>query len=289
MSLDLRSPFRLMSRWTRLTLAPPDITGLTGIGAVFRILAHTKKPMKQRDVLKWLENHGQRSLTKGQITGAFYHLLNTYDNVVEKTAEGTYRIHSTWNGKPLDEQTRETIPAVSPPPSEHPKPTGEVVIPCYGVYWDRSLVAWDAEQMLLGASGASGEDAVDFAGQTGVYLLYQWPRVNYVGRAASGNLYQRLRTHNADPKKGPWDKFSWFGLRAVGDNGQLDEPRGDITIEHEVTMMEALLISALEPPFNNRRGDWMGRPYFQVPSPEIEERERGALAARMKQLLEKVM
>ena len=43
-------------------------------------------------------------------------------------------------------------------------------------------------------------------------------------------------------------------------------------------MMEALLISSLEPPFNRKGGDGLGIKYFQVPSPEIEEREAQKIA-----------
>ena len=88
------------------TRQPLDIAELNGRQAVFRILAHTKKPMKQRDVLKWLENHGQRSLTKGQIVGAFKKLHS--DNIVEKTERGTYRIRS--NVQPRDETQSNPIP-----------------------------------------------------------------------------------------------------------------------------------------------------------------------------------
>ena len=279
----------------RLTTAagttPTDVAGLTGKEAVFRILAHTGRPMRSNDIDQWLSAHGQEPLTAGQVAGGFYVLLNNYDKVVERTRPGTYRVHSAWNGRPLDEQTKRDGRVAS----SH-KPHGVVkrrrsvgvIIPCYGTYWDRSLVQW-RNGALLGKQKGDEADVVDFAGQTGVYVLYQWPRVNYVGRTTENNLYQRLSEHANDKEepRGPWDKFSWFGLRPVGDDGDLNDPEM-ASVRHNVTMMEALLISSLEPPFNNKGGDGMGEKYFQVPSPEIEEREELKIAKAMEKLFQKL-
>lgn len=131
---------------------------------------------------------------------------------------------------------------------------------------------------------AKNGDAVNFANQTGVYVLYQWPQLNYVGRSTSGTLYQRLKAAHNDPAKGLWDKFSWFGLNQLDDDGRLRR-RGQMSITDEVTMMEALLISVLAPPYNNRGGEGMGRQYFQVPDPMVEEREQKALARTLSELL----
>lgn len=280
-------------RQTHTSAEPPNVAGLTGKEAVFQILAHVKRPLKKRDIDDWLEASGQDPLTDGQIDGAFYALSTNYLNVVEKVRPGTYRIHKKWNGEPLERQVGQQGRAVLQSASKEPRgrddndeeETKRVVIPCFGLHWERSLVSWSAGQNLLGA--AKGGDAVNFANQTGVYVLYQWPQVNYVGRTVSGGLYQRLKSSHVDPAKGLWDRFSWFGLSQFNDDGQLQERRGQMSVADEVTMMEALLINVLTPPHNNNRGNGMGVQYFQVPDPTVEEREQEALAGTLNQLLEK--
>lgn len=269
-------------RQTHVPDDPPNVAGLIGKEAVFRILAHIEKPAKKRDIDKWLKTNRQEPLTDGQINGAFYDLSTNYVNVVEKVERGTYRIHEEWNGEPLEAQERTAIGSQIRAANE-PRGRG-VVIPCFGLHWERGLVSWSAGQSLLGA--VKDGDAVNFANQTGVYVLYQWPQVNYVGRTAHGGLFQRLKSHDTDLGKGLWDKFSWFGLSEVDDDGSLRE-RGQLSIVDEVTMMEALLISVLTPPHNNRGGEGMGVQYFQVPDPMVEEREQKALAKTLSRLLHK--
>ena len=263
----------------------PDVSGLTGKEAVFRILAFAREPMRFKEIDNWLVARGQEPLTVGQVAGGFYDLLNKYDKVVETDEPGAYRIHRAWNGRPLDEQTRKDG-VVSPKKRKRMVPKLGVVIPCYGTYWDRNLVQW-RNGALLGKQQGEEAEVVDFSYQTGVYVLYQWPRVNYVGRTNS-NLYQRLNEHANDDSKGPWDKFSWFGLRAVGEDGVLSAQEAKPDFHRTVAMMEALLISSLEPPFNRRGGDGMGAKYFQVPSSEIEEREQRKIAKAMERLFQKM-
>lgn len=267
---------------------PPDVAGLSGKEAVFRILAYTKKPMRRRDIAEWLGEFGQEPLGGDQVAGGFYDLFNKYDKVVERVEPGVYRIHQAWNGKPLVEQSQRGRPASPRARRGRDAQIVGVVIPCYGVCWDRSLVWW-RNGALLGKLEGDKADVVDFADQTGVYVLYQWPRVNYVGRTTANNLYQRLSEHanTREDRRGRWDKFSWFGLRTVGDGGRLHDPEAGTSVQHNVTMMEALLISSLEPPFNNKSGDGMGAKYLQIPSPEIEEREEQKIAKAVERVFQR--
>src|SRR5208282_404929 len=116
----------------------------------------------------------------------------------------------------------------------------------------------------------AGATDVNFAGQIGVYLLHDRERVIYVGRAVD-TLFARLKAHTTDRLGGRWDRFSWFGLRSVGDDGELSDrevPWGqDVVVE----TMEAVLIESLEPPLNRRRGDNLSAvECIQVSDPQIE-------------------
>lgn len=143
----------------------------------------------------------------------------------------------------------------------------------FGMYWRRDHVVWRSKPKLFGRQGVAATK-VNFADQVGVYLLHDRDRVIYVGRAAD-TLAARLVAHTLDRLGGRWDRFSWFGLRNVGPNGELidravswDEP---VVIE----TLEALLIESLEPPLNRRRGDnFAGIEYLQAVDPDIERQEQ---------------
>lgn len=151
----------------------------------------------------------------------------------------------------------------------------------FGMYWQRDLVVWGSAPKLLGRQSEGAAD-VDFSEQVGVYLLHDRDRTLYVGRAAD-TLFSRLKAHTTNRLAGRWDRFSWFGLRGVSEDGSLGEPAPAWNHGVVIETLEALLIECLEPPLNRKRGDnFSAAEYIQVPDPKLEERKR-------KQLLEELM
>lgn len=115
---------------------------------------------------------------------------------------------------------------------------------------------------------------MDFGDQRGVYILYDHHSIVYVGRATDRPLAQRLFEHTLDRLSGRWNRFSWFGLRGVADNGKLVNDHAAPSFDAIVTALEALLIETLEPPQNRRRGDDFGAvEYIQDVDPELKEQE----------------
>lgn len=152
-------------------------------------------------------------------------------------------------------------------PQEDAAETG--ALRAFGMFWRRDQVVWRGRAALLGRQGI-GASKVDFATQIGVYLLHDRDRVIYVGRAMD-TLSARLMAHTVDRLGGRWDRFSWFGLRNVGPTGELIDTALPWNQKVVVETFEALLIEALEPPLNRRRGDnFSGVEYLQVADPEIE-------------------
>jgi hypothetical protein len=140
----------------------------------------------------------------------------------------------------------------------------------FGMFWQRDRVLWSGKPKLLGRQQLGAAD-VDFSDQVGVYLLHDRDRVIYVGRA-SDTLYARLKAHTTDRMAGRWDRFSWFGLRSVGNDGSLLEPSAAWTHTVVIETMEALLIESLEPPLNRKRGDnFSGVEYLQIDDPQFEK------------------
>lgn len=158
-------------------------------------------------------------------------------------------------------------------------------IHAFGMFWDRDRVRWTANPAVLGRQQI-GADAVDMAGQRGVYLLYDGREVVYVGRCTDRSLGTRLYEHNSDRLRTRWNRFSWFGLCPVRDDGTLGEAGGGHSSEQFITVMEAVLIEALEPAQNRRRGDGFSAVEFiQAEDPEMRRAQLKAVIAQLEERL----
>ena len=67
-----------------------------------------------------------------------------------------------------------------------------------------------------------GATPVNFDKQIGVYPLYDGREIMYIGQAITQTIGERLFQHTKDRLSGRWDRFSWFGLYSVNENGQLN-------------------------------------------------------------------
>jgi hypothetical protein len=147
------------------------------------------------------------------------------------------------------------------------------VIRCLGMYWQRDLVIWKNDPRVFGKQQALSRP-VDFGAQRGIYILYDHHTVVYVGRSVDRPLGKRLYEHTIDRLGSRWNRFSWFGLLSVTDEGKLVEMPINVTLPSLIATLEALLIEALEPPQNRKRGDdFTVIEYIQDIDPEIKERE----------------
>lgn len=154
------------------------------------------------------------------------------------------------------------------------------LINAFGMFWRRAEVHWQANGTQLLGVQQSGSQEVDFSAQSGVYILYDGDRVVYVGRVTEPRLATRLREHTRDRLTGRWDRFSWFGVRAVDSGGKLMEAQsGDIDTRTLIATMEALLIEGLEPPQNRRQGDgFNAMEFIQQTDPRVDlARKRAVL------------
>lgn len=145
------------------------------------------------------------------------------------------------------------------PDVEDPKVS---VITSFGMFWDRDEVNWRTKPELIGMQN-KGADHVDFGDQRGVYFLYDFREVIYVGRATDQPLANRLSQHTDDRFKTRWNRFSWFGLRPVSPSGELGDLPDSYDGHRIIPALEAILIEGLEPRQNKRRGDDFGSEYIQ--------------------------
>jgi HB1, ASXL, restriction endonuclease HTH domain len=150
---------------------------------------------------------------------------------------------------------------------------GTGIVRCLGMYWQRDLVVWRAEPKLFGRQQALAK-AVDFSKQRGIYILYDHHTVVYVGRSIDRPLGKRLYEHTIDRLGSRWNRFSWFGLLDVANDGELLDKPLRPTVATLISTFESLLIETLEPPQNRKRGDdFSVMEYLQDVDPELRERE----------------
>lgn len=163
------------------------------------------------------------------------------------------------------------------------------IIRAFGMYWRRDFVEWKSSPSILGRPSetkAADPEAVDFCNQRGVYFLHDGSEVVYVGRAVDRPLGMRLHEHTFDRLNGRWDRFSWFGLLTLSEDGKItDKGLSSITANGDdiIVTMEALLIEGLEPKQNRRRGDSGFRDieYIQVEDPSIQKKKKKEILDRL--------
>ena len=118
---------------------------------------------------------------------------------------------------------------------------------------------------------------VDFNRQLGIYLLYDGREVIYVGRTTDRALGRRLYEHTIDRLSARWDRFSWFGLLPVSEEGDICALPESYSAAKLIPALEAVLIEALEPRQNRKRGDDLAAvEYLQKVDPEIEKKRANA-------------
>jgi len=146
------------------------------------------------------------------------------------------------------------------------------IISSFGMFWRRDAIDWVSTPKLLGMQQI-GAEAVDFNKQIGIYLLYDGREIIYVGRATDRPLGRRLYEHTLDRFSSRWDRFSWFGLLPVSETGTLGKMPDSFTATNIIPAVEAIMIEALEPRQNRKRGDDLSAvEYIQKEDPEIQKK-----------------
>jgi len=160
-------------------------------------------------------------------------------------------------------------------PNEDENSTGG--IQALGMYWLRDLVQWKPSPKLLGRQQI-GALPVNICNQIGLYLLYDGREVIYVGRTTKRPIGLRLFEHTQDRLRARWNRFSWFGMYPIKEDGSLSLEIPNIDADSMIAALEAVAIEALEPRQNRRRGDdFSGIEYIQDVDPDKEREIKKAL------------
>lgn len=256
--------------------------------AITRVLDDAATAMHYADIAEAIVEQGLRkkvgatpaSTVSANLTTEMRQLGENSAFVRTKTGEDMLRKHYGKDYLPEENDGIELQPAEEAPGKE------AGIIQAFGMYWRRSLVRFSNNPRLLGQQ-SRGAETVDFSRQVGVYLLHDGRETVYVGRSVDRPLGKRLFEHTYDRLNGRWDRFSWFGLLSVAESGELLSEPTSANQDILITTLEALLIEALEPPQNRKRGDeFRAVEYLQVEDPSLQKRQRAALLDDLKNLLE---
>lgn len=246
--------------------------------AIIKVLQDTDRPLHYREITQLIGDRGLKSLTGATpwntVGSNLSSMVNQddkdYDSRIRKVGSGYYEYVTSDSAS--DDDAPPVEDSILDDEEQDHDPNHIVRVPAFGLYWEKDKVRWNSGEIL--GCLATGSKKVNFAKQKGVHLLHNGRSVAYVGRTTN-SLYGRLRAHNKerDRKSVRWDRFSWFGFCDVNESDELEPMPNQVDSTDLISILEAVLIEALEPPVNGRRGDFLGIPYKQVPDPEIAKEQ----------------
>jgi hypothetical protein len=253
--------------------------------AIERVLSEEARPLHYSEISELILSKGYYktegatpdATVNAQITSSIKH--EGEKSPFLKVSRGTFALRSSGFPPAVPNKPALALPPVTPKVLKEAQcatveeEPDESVIRCLGMYWQRDLVVWRNDPRVFGKQQALSKP-VDFGAQRGIYILYDHHTVVYVGRSVDRPLGKRLYEHTTDRLGSRWNRFSWFGLLNVTDDGKLVEAPIKVALPSLIATLEALLIEALEPPQNRKRGDdFTVMEYIQDIDPEIKERE----------------
>ena len=231
------------------------VTEMTWDRAVLQILGEANEPMSCSDIAEEILVRGLKT-TVGKtpsytVAGAISRMRSRGVADIAKTGPGFFQLAS---------------PSLPPPANEADEldttdTVNNLAVAAYGLHWERDKVDWSARRLLGYDIDPHPEQAINFADQQGVYLLHSWQSVAYVGKTTArvGGLFQRLQEHHQrNVWSGKWERFSWFGIRRVDENGEMDDGPDTASKDVVAALMEAVLIETLRPSFISTAGQLYG-------------------------------
>lgn len=247
---------------------------LTWRKAIDKVLSSSTTPLHYKEITERIISQALRTslgatpaaTVNAQIAGSIKH--DGAASPYVRVAKGTFALRAATPGVAV-------VPEKLTPEVEESEDTEEQyeIISSFGMFWRRDAVEWLATPKLLGMQQI-GATPVDFNQQLGIYLLYDGREVIYVGRTTDRPLGRRLFEHTSDRMSARWDRFSWFGLLPVSETGKLGALPEMFGAAKLIPALEAILIEALEPRQNRKRGDDLAAvEYIQRVDPEIEKKK----------------
>ncbi len=248
--------------------------------AIIKVLQNENEPVHYADITESIMEQGLKTQVGATPAASVAATLSESFRLegkktpFERVARGYYRLR--------DEYRKGSCAQLDSGPIADDVGSETALINAFGMYWRRELVSWNPPRLL--GQQQPGSAPVDFAEQRGVYLLHDRREVIYVGRTTDQGIGERLKQHTLNRLNGRWDRFSWFGVFPVHDNGALGtDAELQYSLDILIATMESLLIEGLEPPQNRKRGDGFSAVEFiQTLDPELAKKKQAELLDQMK-------
>jgi hypothetical protein len=203
-----------------------------------------------------------------QISASIKHDLE--NSPYQKVSRGVFQLKGGPVCPPLSKGGASELPATE---IEEETEDQYDIVTSFGMFWRKEAIEWKAKPKILGMQQI-GTTAVDFYEQLGIYLLYDGREVIYVGRTTDRPLGKRLYEHTLDRLSVRWDRFSWFGLLPITEEGQIGKLPATYVASKMIPALEAILIEAMEPRQNRKRGDDLSAvEYLQKEDPAIAKKK----------------
>ena len=248
--------------------------------AAITVLKDATEPMSAQEIVQQIEEHKLKTIlgaTPWATVGAHIYRsmkLEGASSPFVLSEKGRFALR-TMGSPPVSAVP--PIDVAEPSTAAKGKLAVSGIVNALGMFWDRSKVDWNGPQTKL-QGFQSGGKSTDFASERGIYLLHDTQGVLYVGKVHPGPLGQRLWQHTGDRLAGRWTRFSWFGLYPATEEGTLQT---DVELPVNsagalVLTLEAILIEALEPRQNRKRGDttFEDIEFLQREDPNIESKRK---------------
>jgi hypothetical protein len=150
-------------------------------------------------------------------------------------------------------------------------PTG--IITCYGQVWARESVTWRSNPVIFGCQ-FQNSPKINFFKQVGIYTLHSNDHaLVYTGVSGDRTIGECLYEHTSDRLDGRWNRFSFYGLLPINENGTFSPLTRECTIEDITASLQSILVEVSNPPANRRAYDYFSTLEFvQWRDPERDER-----------------
>ena len=103
------------------------------------------------------------------------------------------------------------------------------IITCYGQVWAREGVTWRSNPVIFGCQ-FQNSPKIDFSKQVGIYTLHSNDHaLVYTGVSGDRTIGECLYEHTSDRLDGRWNRFSFYGLLPINENGTFGPPPRECT------------------------------------------------------------
>lgn len=237
------------------------------LDAIIEVLCEAEKPMHYEKITDRIIEEGKRAEVGATPANTVCAAINKNLDIFEKTDAGTYALRSTfdyakWKGADTTTEKEETASL----DTEITKESRKTLIKTFGKYWRCDKVDWSKTEPSLVGRQTSKSQPVDFKTMRGVYMLHDNHQLVYVGVAVKESIAKRLRQHTKDKLCDCWNRFSWFGIDGVNQNGSIRKINTfSVKSDDVAKALEAIVIESAKLPHNKRGGDYLkGREYTQI-------------------------